>query len=77
MRARLGEPQRQLFCREDNALFYPGTEYTVKYPYPDRTPRPVLVSLKSVMTSDGYMWKPSKNDGCRTLTLEPRASAPK
>jgi hypothetical protein len=75
MRARLGEPRRQLHCREDNALFYPGIEYTVKYPHPDRTPRPVVVSLKSVMTSDGNFWKASKSGVCGTLTIEPPATA--
>ena len=75
MRVRLGEPRQQLLCREDTALFYPGTEYAVRYPYPDRTPRAVEVSLKSVTTSDGYVWKASKNDGCRTLTIEPGAPA--
>ena len=75
MRVRLGETRRQLVCREDNALFYPGTEYTVRYRYPDGTPRPVQVSLKSVTTLGGYVWKASKNDDCRKLTIEPAAAA--
>jgi hypothetical protein len=59
-------------CRDENALFFPGTEYTVRYPYSDSIPRPVEVSLKSVTLSDGYIWKPSKRHFCRTLRIYPR-----
>jgi len=43
-------------CREENAMFFPATPYEVRYPYPDRVPVPVLVSVKSVTLSDGYIW---------------------
>ncbi|HTC95339.1 MAG TPA: hypothetical protein VK699_17975 [Terriglobales bacterium] len=59
-------------CREENALFFPGTEYTVKYPYREGTPRPILVSLKSATSADGYVWKPSKRLPCRSLKIHPR-----
>lgn len=59
-------------CREENALFFPGAEYTVRYPYPDGVPRPFVVSLKSVTSSDGYIWKPSKREACRILRGHPR-----
>jgi hypothetical protein len=58
-------------CHEENALFFPGTEYTVRYPYPDGIPRRVLVSLRSVTLSDGYIWKPSKRQACRMLRIYP------
>ena len=59
-------------CSEKNALFFPGTEYTVRYPYPDGVPRPVLVSLKSATTADEYIWKPSRREPCRTLHIVPK-----
>jgi hypothetical protein len=58
-------------CREQNALFFPGTEYTVRYPYPGGIPRSVRVSLKSVTSSDGYIWKPSQRQPCRVLKIYP------
>ncbi len=58
-------------CREENALFFPGTEYTVRYPYPDGIRQPVRVSLRSVTLSDGYIWKPSKRQTCRILRIYP------
>jgi hypothetical protein len=55
---------------EPNVSFLPRTEYTLQYGYPDGK-GPVLVSLKSVMFSDGNTWKPSKRDPCRTLKIVP------
>lgn len=70
--ARPGEAERS-HCYEPNASFLPRTEYTLQYGYPDGK-GPVLVSLKSVMFSDGNTWKPSKRDPCRMLKiLPPRA----
>ena len=58
-------------CREENALFYPGPEYTVRYPYPGGRAEPVVVSLRSVKLSDGTVWKPSKRQPCRALRIVP------
>lgn len=58
-------------CREENALFYPGAELTVRYPYPGAIRQPVVVSLKSAMFSNGFLWKPSKRQPCRTLRVSP------
>jgi hypothetical protein len=58
-------------CREENALFYPGMEYTVRYPYPGGVRRAVVVTVKSVTLSEGYAFKPSKRQPCRTLRISP------
>jgi hypothetical protein len=58
-------------CREENAPFCPGTEYTARYPYPGGVRQPVIVSLKSVTLSNGYVWKPTKREPCRTLRISP------
>jgi hypothetical protein len=67
--ARKGQRAR---CREANALFYPGMEYTVRYPYPGGVRRAVVVTVKSVTVSEGYVFKPSKRQPCRTLRITPR-----
>ena len=59
-------------CRENNAMFFPATPYELKYPYPGGVPAPVVVSVKSVTLSDGYIWKPSKYQKCRTLRIVPK-----
>jgi len=56
-------------CREANALFYPGMQYTVRYPYPDGKAKTVTLAVKSVTTSDGFTWKPTKKQPCRTLRI--------
>lgn len=58
-------------CREGNALFYPGMQYTVRYPHPGSRRSAVTVAVKSVTTADGYVWKPSKKQTCRTLQIAP------
>lgn len=64
-------PSKQsMACTEKNALFYPGLEYTLRYPYPRRAPQ-VTVSVKGATLSDGYVWKPSKRQPCRVLRIPP------
>ena len=70
VRAQTGKGRRTS-CREQNALFYPGTEYTARYPYPGGVRQPVIVSLKSATLSNGYVWKPTKREPCRTLRISP------
>ena len=64
-------PAKSSPCREDNAMFYPGMEYTVSYAYPEGRAEPVKVTIKSIMTSDGFVWKPSKGQTCRVLEITP------
>ena len=59
-------------CREANALFFPGMEYTVSYPYPGGVPERILVALKSLTLSNGYVWKPSQRQLCRELRIYPK-----
>jgi hypothetical protein len=58
-------------CRERNALFYPGMQYTVRYLYPGGARGVVTVVVKSVTTADGFVWKPSKKQKCRALRITP------
>jgi hypothetical protein len=58
-------------CREENALFYPGMEYTLRYPYPAGKPGIVTVAVEDATMSDGFVWKPSKKQPCRQLHISP------
>jgi hypothetical protein len=66
-------PRDSNTCREANALFYPGMQYTLRYPYPDGKAKPVMLAVESVTTSDGFTWTPSKKQPCRTLRIVPHA----
>jgi len=68
--ARAAQPPQRMACREKNALFYPGMEYTLRYPQPRGTGQ-VTVSVKSATLSDGYVFRPSKRQSCRTLRISP------
>jgi hypothetical protein len=65
-------PRHDRSCREANGLFYPGMQYTVRYPYPGGARGTVTVAVQSVTMSDGFVWKPSKKQPCRTLRIVPR-----
>jgi hypothetical protein len=52
-------------------MFFSATPYTVSYAYPGSVPRTVLVSVKSVTLSGGYVWKPSRHETCRVLRIVP------
>lgn len=60
----------QTRCYEPNASFLPVGEYTVSYAIPGGSRGTVLVSVKSITFSDGHVWKPTKRDPCRTLTIK-------
>lgn len=64
-------PASSADCREDNAMFFSATPYTVRYAYPGGVPRTVLVSVKSVTLSGGYVWEPSRHETCRVLRIVP------
>jgi hypothetical protein len=66
----LARAAQRMACREKNALFYPGMEYTLRYPQPRGTGE-VTVSVKSATLSDGYVFRPSKRQSCRTLRISP------
>jgi len=68
LRSQAHKPQNGR-CREDNALFYPGGEYTVRYTYPGGKREPVRVSVKSVTFLDGTIWRPTKRQPCRVLSI--------
>jgi hypothetical protein len=57
-----------------NALFYPGMQYTVRYPYPGGVRGTITLAVKSVTMSDGFVWKLSKKQPCRALRIVPQQS---
>jgi TonB family protein len=56
-------------CRKNNALFYPGQEYTLDYANQQRSHH-IQISIKTVILSDGYVWQPSRGQSCRTVTID-------
>lgn len=68
-RSIIGKVTDRPSCREDNALFFPGQEYTLDYGN-HYASRQIQVSVKSVILSDGYVWRPSRTQSCRVLTVD-------
>lgn len=56
-------------CREEDASYLPGNEYTVTYQMWGGIQGVVLVSVKSVTFSDGHTWKPSRQVDCQKLKI--------
>jgi hypothetical protein len=66
----IGDRSDDIRCEEDNALFYPGMEYTVTYAHKARVPDRVMVSLQSLTLADGYVWKSKPAVSCRVLRVD-------
>lgn len=58
-----------LSCQEENALFYPGTVYTLRCTTPRGTPRSLGVSLKHVAFSDGGIWTQTQHQACPVIRV--------
>ena len=55
-------------CHEETGLFFPGTEYTISFAYPNRAGS-ILVSLKAARLSDGSFWMFKRDQSCRPLRI--------
>jgi hypothetical protein len=55
-------------CHEETGLFFPGTEYTISFAYPNRAGS-ILVSLKAARLSDGSIWMFKRDQSCRPLRI--------
>ena len=66
----IGDRSDSIHCAEENALFYPGTAYTVTYAHQARVPERAEISLKTITFSDGYIWKPTRAISCRVLNFK-------
>lgn len=56
-------------CYEENALLFPGMEYTVSYAMPNGARGPVVVSVRSAVFTGGHVWKSSPHTSCRVLKI--------
>ncbi len=65
----IGDRSDSVRCDEENALFFPGMQYTVTYAHRARVPELARVSLKSITFADGYVWKPNPAISCRVLKV--------
>lgn len=56
-------------CHTEDGLFYPGTPYSIKIPYPDASHHPVTLTLKTAFLAGGVVWKSTPGQACRPLTV--------
>jgi hypothetical protein len=66
----IGDRSDSVHCDEENALFFPGMQYTVTYAHRARLPELARVSLKSITFAGGYVWKPNPAISCRVLRID-------
>ncbi len=60
-------------CHEETGLFFPGTDYTISFAYPNRAGS-ILVSLKAARLSDGSIWIFKRDQSCRPLRVARKRS---
>jgi hypothetical protein len=66
----IGDRSDNIHCDGENALFFPGMQYTVTYAHQARVPGRVRVLLRSITFADGYVWKPNPEVSCRVLKID-------
>jgi hypothetical protein len=68
-----GSSARRTVCHVEAGIFYPGTSYPVRFNYAAKGVHTILVTLKSVELSEGYIWTSTHDQSCRPLRISARA----
>jgi hypothetical protein len=68
-----GSPARRTVCHVETGIFYPGTSYPVRFNYAAKGAHTILMSLRSVQLSEGYIWTSTHDQACRSLRITSRA----
>lgn len=63
---------RDSTCHTENAVFFPGTEYSINFSYPDASKYRVVISVKEAILSSGARWDTHSTDSCRRLRISRR-----
>jgi hypothetical protein len=68
-----GSSASRTLCHVETGIFYPGTSYPVRFNYAAKGAHTILLSLKSVELSEGYLWTSTHDQACRPLRISMRA----
>jgi hypothetical protein len=67
-----GQSARRSVCHTETGIFYPGTPYPIRFSQATKGARTILVSLRLVQFSEGFMWTSTHDQACRTLRISSR-----
>jgi hypothetical protein len=64
-----GQSARRSVCHTETGIFYPGTPYPIRFSKATKGARTILVSLRLVQFSEGFMWTSTHDQACRSLQI--------
>jgi len=64
-----GQSARRSVCHTETGIFYPGTPYPIRFSNATKGARTILVSLRLVQFSEGFMWTSTHDQACRSLQI--------
>jgi hypothetical protein len=67
-----GQKAKRSDCHTEDGVFFPGTSYTMSFPYPGKAPRTMSLSLKIALLSDGVRWASIHDQPCKSLKITNR-----
>jgi hypothetical protein len=56
-------------CHDESGVFYPGTPYSLKFPYTGKAARSIEVTVESVRLQDGTIWTATQDQPCRPIKV--------
>jgi hypothetical protein len=62
-------PPGRSVCHTKTGVFFPGTPYTISFPYSLKSSHLLLVSPRTALLSGGYMWTSIHDQSCHTLKV--------
>ncbi len=67
-----GPSARRSVCHTETGIFYPGTPYPIRFSKATKGARTILVSLRLIQFSEGFMWTSTQDQACRSLQISSR-----
>jgi hypothetical protein len=67
-----GHTARRSVCHVETGMFFPGTPYPIRFSYATKGARTILLSLRLVQLSEGFMWTSTHDQACRSLRISSR-----
>src|ERR1700722_8295739 len=67
-----GQSERRSVCHTETGIFYPGTPYPIRFSNATKGARTILVSLRLVQFSEGFMWTSTHDQACHSLQISSR-----
>ena len=64
-----GRKSTRVDCHSESGVFYPGTQYSLRFAYSGKGSNAIEMSVESVRLQDGTIWTSTQDQPCRPLKI--------